>query len=87
MNNETNEVKVCMARLKDISFLNEQPDDEDRDCYMGAYRQEVFEIGETLNKIGGFILMQKTAMSIEVKFEFDRHELNYVWNGIGDWLS
>jgi hypothetical protein len=74
-------------RLREISFSNNQPDNEDRDCYMGEYRNEVYGIGEILNQCGGFALMQQVAMSVPVKFEYDRHELNYAWDGVGDWRS
>jgi hypothetical protein len=58
---------------------------EDRDVYLGEdYKPRTREIGETLNRLGGFQLMVWVADQIP---PHDHRVLEAAWDGIGEWRS
>jgi hypothetical protein len=56
----------------------------DREVYLGTNRPRVREIGERLNKAGGYNLMLWAAKQIPLH---DQRELECAWHGIGQWES
>jgi hypothetical protein len=57
---------------------------EDRAVYLGENKPRVREIGEKLNKLGGYNLMLWVAYQVP---QHDQRELECAWHGIGEWES
>ena len=75
------EIEVLQNELGGFSANNTDLS-SDRDCYLGANKERTRQIGERLNSIGGFNLMQQVAESIPL---VDQRELDFAWDGIGEW--
>ena len=71
------------ARLLEFSLNAGSRHSVDRVVYLGQHLAEVITIGESLNSIGGIDLMQAVASEIPY---VDQRELDWAWNGIGEWL-
>ena len=71
------------ARLLEFSLNAGSRHSVDRVVYLGQHLAEVITIGEALNEIGGYDLMQAVASEIP---QIDQRELDYAWDGIGEWL-
>jgi hypothetical protein len=71
------------ARLIELSVNAGYELSPDRVVYLGQALPEVIAIGEELDRIGGFDLMQAVASEIPY---IDHRELEYAWDGIGEWL-
>jgi hypothetical protein len=71
------------ARLIELSVNAGYELSSDRVVYLGHDLAEVIAIGEELNSIGGIDLMQAVASEIP---HIDQRELDYAWDGIGEWL-
>jgi hypothetical protein len=67
-------------------------------CKVQGYERAVYlsqdnlprvkEIGKELNEIGGIYLMRLVGSKLSSPLYNDDHtELNYAWNGIGEWLA
>jgi hypothetical protein len=67
-------------------------------CKVQGYERAVYlsqenlprvkEIGQKLNQIGGINLMRLVGSKLSSPLYNDDHnELNYAWNGIGEWLA
>lgn len=76
------EVLTLLEELKAMS-INCKIEGENRAVYLGANKPRAREIGERLNEISGFGLMNWVALQVPAH---DRRELDYAWDGIGDWL-
>jgi hypothetical protein len=57
---------------------------EDRVVYLGENKPRVREIGEKLNKLGGYDLMLWVAYQVP---QHDQRELECAWHEIGEWQS
>jgi hypothetical protein len=81
----TNFQAICKhtTRLLDLSLNAGDWHSPDRVVYLGQALPEVIAIGEELDRIGGFDLMQAVASEIPY---IDQRELDYAWDGIGGWL-
>ena len=77
----------CINRLESYSQDNPQPDDEDRNCFLECNKEAVRRIGERLHEIGGFSEMLLAFNAVEVKYKYDKRELDAAWDGVGDWRS
>ena len=81
-------MNLLLEELKEMSLK----------CKVQGYERAVYlsqdnlprvkEIGKELNKIGGINLMRRVGSELSFPLFCDDHtELNYVWNGIGEWLA
>lgn len=75
----------CINRLEFFSQHNDQPDDKYRNCFLKGNRAEVRNLGKRLNEIGGYSEMLLAFNAIEVKYRYDKRELEEAWKGIGYW--
>lgn len=57
----------------------------DRSPFLEHNEARVREIGEELLKSGGTALMERVALRLENSG--DQRELEYAWDGIGDWKA
>ncbi len=56
--------------------------DPERAAFLGETRQRTREIGQQLNRLGGWNLMSWVADKIP---KYDQRELEVAWDGIGKW--
>ncbi len=79
------EVYIIWRQLMLMSLTDDRlPHDDYRSPFLEKNREKVRELGESLNKIGGFPLMVKMCESMPL---WDQRELECAWHGIGDWLA
>ncbi len=76
------EQKIIIELLK--FSINDRTYGDDRSPYCGQNFERVREIGEKLNKLGGFDLMRLACDLVPI---YDQRNLDYAWNGIGDWKA
>lgn len=80
--------RICLEQKIIIELLkfsiNDRTRGEDRSPYYGQNFERVREIGEKLNLLGGFELMRLACNLVPI---YDRRNLDYAWNGIGDWKA
>lgn len=66
-----------------MSQKNPEPlDSQDRCVYLGPHKARSREIGQRLYELGGMSLM---IYAIGHVIGFDQRELDYAWDGIGEW--
>lgn len=58
------------------------PSDPARSPFLEQNKERVRQLGEQLNKIGGYPLMLSAYQSLP---ECDALELQFAWDGIGEW--
>jgi hypothetical protein len=80
--------RICLEQKIIIELLkfsiNDRTYGEDRSPYYGQNFERVREIGEKLNLLGGFDLMRLACDLVPI---YDQRNLDYAWNGIGDWKA
>jgi hypothetical protein len=76
------EQKIIIELLK--FSINDRTRGDNRSPYSGQNFEQVRSIGEKLNKLGGFDLMRLACDLVPI---YDQRNLDYAWNGIGDWKA
>lgn len=80
---QLNEATDLINELVSMSQNNLEPlDSEDRCIFLGENKTRVREIGQKLHDLGEMDLMIHAANQI---IGFDQRELDYAWDGIGEW--
>ena len=77
-----NEQEIIAELLRMTQDDDRDQDDENRSPFFDKNRAQTEELGEILWKIGGLALMQKALSQMP---KYDQHELDCIWDGIGDW--
>ena len=64
-------------------------EDEERNVYLGENKKRVRELGEALNKLGGFNTMLSIYNALQAMggHPVDLRELECAWHEVGEWLS
>lgn len=79
------ETAKLITELLKMSEDNLEPmDSEYRSVYLSDNKKRTREIGERLNKLGGYSLLLFAHQHIPTG---DRRELESAWHGIGEWES
>lgn len=78
------ELKKMDEKSKDSQGLDEDSDEGEAyyPIYLGKNKKRVQEIGERIEKAGGYDLMLWAVKQIREEVQ---HELECAWDGIGDW--
>jgi hypothetical protein len=84
---EDGKLRVYEIYLELLQISNSDPhsiEDEDRSSFMDdKVKPRARELGEELNRISGFSLMQYVCDSMP---DYDIRLLECAWDGIGDWM-